>query len=458
MQAKPIGRGLTGSILSLSLLTVMAGAAVAPALNVIQAHFAQSSQTFVQMIISIPALFIVITNFFFPKLCRRLNPRTLVLLGLSLYTAGGCAAGLFDQIGLVLVMRALVGVGVGILMPLSTGLLTDYFPPEKQASLLGISSAMNQLGGVIATLLAGLLAGISWRASFLVYLLGLGSILLCLRFLPKGGIPRQAPTAQAADTPAPGGLRTFFVYVLAMFLLMSTFFLYPANFALETSGDGVIGQQYIAAIMAGADLVALFGGLLFVRIQGVLRGGTKVFAPPALPGGLPPADLPGGLGRHPAGVCLHRLCQRRRHPLPDLRGRPPGGEGRHHHRDAPAVGRPVPGPVPLPPPPPCPDGNGGGRAPSLLLLRPCHCLPVPAVVPAHPRQGPAVRGGRDSFPTPNPTATAGHTGCGECAAGGCPSGHSRHFSAHRWPGCGETGLPYPIPGRYRRYGEHRRTQ
>lgn len=205
LQDKPIGRGLTGSILSLSLLTVMAGAAVAPALNVIQAHFAQSSQTFVQMIISIPALFIVITNFFFPKLCRRLNPRTLVLLGLSLYTAGGCAAGLFDQIGLVLVMRALVGVGVGILMPLSTGLLTDYFPPEKQASLLGISSAMNQLGGVIATLLAGLLAGISWRASFLVYLLGLGSILLCLRFLPKGGIPRQAPTAQAADTPAPAG-------------------------------------------------------------------------------------------------------------------------------------------------------------------------------------------------------------------------------------------------------------
>ena len=64
-----------------------------------------------------------------------------------------------------------------------------------------------------------------------------------------------------------------------MFLLMSAFFLYPANFALETSGDGVIGQQYIAAIMAGADLVALFGGLLFVRIQGVLRGGTKVFSP-----------------------------------------------------------------------------------------------------------------------------------------------------------------------------------
>lgn len=172
-------------------------------------------------------------------------------------------------------MQALVGVGVGILMPLSTGLLTDYFPPEKQVSLLGISSAMNRWGASLPPCWRG---SAGW-ASFLVYLLGLGSILLCLRFLPKGGIPRQAPTAQAADTPAPGGLRTFFVYVLAMFLLMSTFFLYPANFALETSEDGVIGQQYIAAIMAGADLVVLFGGLLFVRIQGVLRGGTKVFAP-----------------------------------------------------------------------------------------------------------------------------------------------------------------------------------
>ena len=57
---------LTGSILSLSLLTVMACAAVAPALGVIQAYFSASSQRLVQMIISTLALLIVITNLFFP--------------------------------------------------------------------------------------------------------------------------------------------------------------------------------------------------------------------------------------------------------------------------------------------------------------------------------------------------------------------------------------------------------
>ena len=65
------GKGLAVSILSLSLLTVMAGAAVAPALGVIQAYFSGTSQTVVQLIISIPALFIVITNLCFPALSRR---------------------------------------------------------------------------------------------------------------------------------------------------------------------------------------------------------------------------------------------------------------------------------------------------------------------------------------------------------------------------------------------------
>lgn len=180
------GKTLTVSILSLSLLTVMAGAAVAPALGVIQAHFADTDQLFVQMVISVPALFIVITNFIFPKLCKVFGARTLVLMGLLLYAVGGCAAGLFDNIFAVLVTRALVGIGVGIIMPLSTGLLSYYYRPEQQVGLMGYSSAMNQMGGVIATLLSGLLANISWRVSFLVYLMGLISIVLWSARIPGG--------------------------------------------------------------------------------------------------------------------------------------------------------------------------------------------------------------------------------------------------------------------------------
>lgn len=70
---------LAASILSLSLLTVMAGAAVAPALEVIRRHFSDASQLEVQLVVCMPALFIVITNMFFGRLASRFGARTLTM-------------------------------------------------------------------------------------------------------------------------------------------------------------------------------------------------------------------------------------------------------------------------------------------------------------------------------------------------------------------------------------------
>lgn len=272
-----IGQKLTFTILSLSLLTVMAGAAVAPALNVIREYFCDTNQTLVQMIISIPALFIALTSLIFPKLCNVFKSRTLVLIGLFLYVVGGCIAGLFNNIFVILIFRALVGVGVGIIMPLSTGLLSFYFQPDKLDGLMGYSSAMNQMGGVVATLISGILAGISWRASFLVYLMGLISIFLCLLFLPNDNI---SANEKKCDCNSDKSLwREYFVFILSMFLLMFTFFVYPSSFAIETAKDNVIPQYYVAIIMAGMDLVAFLGGLLFVFIKNNCGNFTKFIAP-----------------------------------------------------------------------------------------------------------------------------------------------------------------------------------
>lgn len=264
---------IQAAILSLSLLTVMAGAAVAPALQIILEYFHDVDQTLVQMIISIPALFIALTGFVFPTLCRTFKSKTLVMIGLLLYTAGGCMAGLFSNIYAVLAFRALVGIGVGIIMPLSTGLLSFYFPPEEQDKLMGYSSAMNQMGGVVATLISGILASISWRASFLVYLMGVISIVLCLLFLPNDRIG-------ARETKKNGSpWKQYSVYIIAIFLLMFTFFIYPSAFAIETAKAGVIPQKYVSVIMAGMDLVAFLGGLAFVSVKAALGEKAKFLAP-----------------------------------------------------------------------------------------------------------------------------------------------------------------------------------
>ncbi len=266
-------KNLTVTVLSLSLLTVMAGAAVAPALDVIKTHFSGTNQILIQMIISIPSLFIVFTNMVFPKLCKYFRTKELVLAGLLLYVIGGCAAGLFNNIFVVLIFRALVGVGVGIIMPMSTGLISFYYTRDKQDKLMGYSSAMNQFGGVVATMIAGLLASISWRASFLVYLMGLFSIALCLKYLPNEKIGSES------DKKESGVFRKNYMFVIAIFLSMFTFFVYPSAFAIETAKEGVISHNIVTIIMAGMDLVAFLGGLSFVHIKQKLGIQTKYIAP-----------------------------------------------------------------------------------------------------------------------------------------------------------------------------------
>ena len=266
------------TILSISLLTVMAGAAIAPALGVISAHFAGRNPLLIQLIVSLPALFIILTNLVFPWLCRRMKTRALALAGLSLYVLSGAGAFFVDDIWVLLVFRALMGVSVGMIMPLSTGLLAYYFPPEEQAGLMGLSAAMNQMGGVVATFLAGMLAGVSWNYAFLVYLLGLIAVILVALFLPNERLSGRGGVSLSL-------LKRFHPSVMGMFLVMVLFFIYPTNFALTASGT--LSEMGVTLSMVGLDVVAFLVGLVFGAMMKRFAAQMKYVAPLGFAAGYP---------------------------------------------------------------------------------------------------------------------------------------------------------------------------
>ncbi len=258
------------TILSISLLTVMAGAAIAPALGVISAHFEGRNPLLIQLIVSLPALFIILTNLLFPWLCRLMKTRTLALTGLAVYVLSGAGAFFVNDIWLLLCFRALMGVSVGMIMPLSTGLLSYYFPPEEQAGLMGLSAAMNQMGGVVATFLAGALAGIGWNYAFLVYLLGLIAVVLVALFLPNERLNGRGGISLSL-------LRRFHPSVTGMFLVMILFFIYPTNFALTASGT--LSEMGVTLVMVGLDVVAFLVGLCFGFLMKRFASPMKYVAP-----------------------------------------------------------------------------------------------------------------------------------------------------------------------------------
>ena len=271
-------RGLACAILSISLLTVMAGAAMAPALGTIKDHFSQSSPMLIQLIVSLPALAIIVTTFLFRKLCGLMRTRSLALLGLSLYVVAGAGAFFVDNMGVLLFMRALLGVSVGIVMPLSTGLLSFYFPPQEQSRLMGLSAAMNQMGGVVATMLAGIFAIIEWRYAFLVYLAGLLAVILVAWFLPNERLENPRQEAIVRRYSFSRLLARFHPSVTAMLFIMLVFFVYPTNFALTAHTQG-FDAMTLTLIMVGLDAVAFVVGLLFGRLMNFLRRQMKYIAP-----------------------------------------------------------------------------------------------------------------------------------------------------------------------------------
>lgn len=276
---KHSSRWLVVTILSLSLLTVMAGAAVAPALGSIRNYFSSASPMTVQLVVSMPALFIILTSLCFPLVCRYMGSRTIALAGLVLYVCAGAGAFLCNGIGMLLVLRALLGVAVGLLLPLATGLL----------------AFMNQMGGVIATLLAGMLCAISWRYAFLVYLGGVFAMVLVLVFLPNEYLPRREQGESATAL-----LRRFHAPVTGMLLLMLIFFIFPTHFAITAMGLG-LDLPTTTCLMVGLDLVAALAGLCFGAAMKKLGRAVKYISPLCLLAGMACLSMAQGMGLLAAG-------------------------------------------------------------------------------------------------------------------------------------------------------------
>ena len=274
MQTKQISGRLTFTILSISLLTVMAGAAMAPALWAVKAHFADKPDLLIQFIVSLPALFIIVTNLCFPFLCRIRKTKSIAVTGLVLYIVSGTGAFFLEDISAILILRALLGVSVGMIMPLSTGLLSYYFPPEEQSRLMGLCAAMNQIGGVIATLVAGVLAKVDWNYAFLVYSMGLFVLILVFLFLPNERL--AAPKSSGGFIH---NLKRFYPSVTGMLLLMICFFIFPTNFSAVCVKTTSLDPIAVTIIMVALDVVAALVGVAFGWCMRRFKQYVKYFSP-----------------------------------------------------------------------------------------------------------------------------------------------------------------------------------
>lgn len=259
---------LIPSILSISVLTIMAPTAVSPAVAAIKEAFPDITATQAKLVLTLPTLVMMPIGLFSGKLAGRVDKRKLLLIGMTLFGVFGVAGGFVSNFALLLLMRVLFGIGLGIMTPLSTSLIFDFATDLKQRSkLLGIQGASNQLGGLLFMSLSGILASISWRYSFMVYAFVIISIILALLFLPAMP-PKQPKMNMAGKQPKMSKkiviLGFFAMMIFACYFIINTdLSLFMAKLGLGDAKECgyALSIMRIPAIIAGISLSIIMGKL-----------------------------------------------------------------------------------------------------------------------------------------------------------------------------------------------------
>lgn len=227
-------------LLACASLTVMAGATIAPGLPGLLEHFADhpDADYLTRFILTVPGLAIALSAPVAGVLADKLGRRVLLQLGVALYIVAGSAGLWLDDLSWLLFSRFMLGVSVGMVMVCSMALLTDHFQGAERDRAMGIQSSAMAAGGIVFIAAGSILADVSWRAPFAVYLAPVVLFPLIYWFVSKpppseedaGVVGKQFPVKHAA-----------LLYVLG-FVTMIMFYFIPTQlpfFAIELGADSL---------------------------------------------------------------------------------------------------------------------------------------------------------------------------------------------------------------------------
>ena len=230
--------GLSLSMLLSSLGTSIANVGLPTLAQAFTASFQQVQWIVLAYLLAITTLIVGVG-----RLGDITGRRRLLLAGIFLFTVASVLCGFAPTLWLLIAARAAQGLGAAVMMALTLAFVGETVPKAKTGSAMGLLGTMSAIGTALGPSLGGvLIAGLSWRAIFLINVpLGILAFLLAHRYLP---VDRREPKTDRAGFDNVGTLLlalTLAAYALAM-----------------TIGRGRFGSLNMALLLAAACGAGLF--------------------------------------------------------------------------------------------------------------------------------------------------------------------------------------------------------
>lgn len=249
------------------MMTVMAGATIAPSLPEMQAAFPDnpSAETLVKLILTIPGLFIAASAPISGWIIDRFGRIKLLVAALLLYGIAGTSGLYLNTLMEIIVGRILLGIAVGGIMTTAVALIGDYFEGAQRQNILGIQASIMSLSGTLFITLGGTLADISWRYPFMIYGLAFLAVPLVIIYLKEP--PRQAPVTTKTNEPKAKIPKLAWTIYALSFLAMTVFYMMPVQIPFLIKSIGVTGNAEAGYALGTVMLVGGTVSFGFKRIK-----------------------------------------------------------------------------------------------------------------------------------------------------------------------------------------------
>ncbi|GHV97946.1 MFS transporter [Lactobacillus nasalidis] len=237
----------------------MAALAITPSYNAIAKSFALSA-TAVQMLTSLPNLFMMLAGLLMGKLTAgKIKLKNLTVIMMILCCAGGLLPLVYHgSFAFLLVCSCLVGLGQGACTNLSQVLIARMLPASERQSTMGLTTTFTNLGGIVFIMGGGWLSSMSgWVANYWIYLFAVLVLVTVLALVPLNPLPVD----DGASIPTGGKIKlNKYVFVCAGW----SFCTMLLNNVLNNNISLFIAQEKLGSTAQAAliSTISLVGGML----------------------------------------------------------------------------------------------------------------------------------------------------------------------------------------------------
>jgi len=169
----------------------------------------------ISWVVSSYLLVIVGTILIFGRLGDIIGKTRIFHFGIVIFTIGSLLCGISNSFILLIIARAIQGIGAAGAMATNQGIITQVFPNNERGKALGISGTFVALGSMAGPPLGGLIVdSFNWKYIFLINVpIGIFVYLLGLKILPKS----QVTSKEKLDVK---GAALFTISIVSLFMAL----------------------------------------------------------------------------------------------------------------------------------------------------------------------------------------------------------------------------------------------